>query len=128
MKLLLDTCAFLWAVLDDPKLPVRVRETIAEMDNEVFVSAVSFWEISIKVGLGKLSLPEAPDLYLPTQRIAAGVELLEIGEAEVCTVYRLPLIHRDPFDRLLIAQADCHGMVIATKDPAIRKYPVRTLW
>ena len=128
MTLLLDTRAFLWAILDDPKLPARVRDAIADGNNDVRVSVASFWEISIKVGLGKLYLPEAPDLYLPAQRVAAGFAVLKIGAAEVCMVHRLPAIHRDPFDRILIAQANCYGMVIATNDLTIRKYPVRTLW
>jgi len=118
MKYLLDTCTFLWAITDAPQLSKTVRTEILDPTNEVWVSAVSFWEISIQFGLGNLSLPEEPDRYLPAQRVAAGFDLLTIGEAEVCQVHRLPALHRDPFDRLLVAQANCHGMVIATCDPA----------
>lgn len=128
MKYLLDTCTFLWAITDSPKLSQMVRAEILISSNEVWVSAVSFWEISIKFGLGKLRLPEEPDRYLPAQRVAAGFDLLTIGEAEVCQVHRLPALHRDPFDRLLVAQANCHGLVIATCDPLIQKYPVQTRW
>jgi len=128
MKLLLDTCAFLWSILDDPQLSEGVRTAIEDEANEVAVSVGSFWEISIKYGLGKLPLPEEPDRYLPVKRTEAGFDLLPILEAEVCQIHRLPAIHRDPFDRLLVAQANCYGMVIATNDPLIGQYPVRTIW
>lgn len=128
MKLLLDTSAFLWAILDDPKLSTDVRTAIDDAANEVAVSVGSFWEISIKYGLGKLPLPDEPDRYLPAQRLAAGFDLMPIQEAEVCQIHRLPVIHRDPFDRLLVAQANCYGMVIATNDPLIGQYSVQTIW
>ena len=128
MKLLLDTHTFLWAIIDDPSISMVARDEIADSGNEVFVSTASFWEISIKYGLGKLPLPDEPDRYLPAQRNAAGFDLLTIGEAEVCQMHRLPAIHRDPFDRLLIAQANCYGLMIATNDPVVRRYPVRTIW
>jgi PIN domain nuclease of toxin-antitoxin system len=128
MKLLLDTSAFLWAILDSPVLSHRVRGAIRDGTNEVHVSAASFWEIAIKYGLGRLPLPEDPSRYLPAQRIAAGFAFLEIGEAEVCQIHRLPAVHRDPFDRLLVAQANCYGMQLVTNDPVMDRYPVRTLW
>jgi PIN domain nuclease of toxin-antitoxin system len=128
VKLLLDSHAFLWGVVDDPQLLTPVRDEIVNGSIAVFVSAASFWEISIKFGLGKLPLPDAPDRYLPAQRIASGFELLPVEEAEACLVHSLPPHHRDPFDRLLIAQAICYGLVIATNDPLIQKYSVRTLW
>ena len=128
MRLLLDTHAFLWGILDDPALSRNVRGEIENSSNDVLVSVASFWEVSIKYGLGRLHLPDAPDRYLPTQRMAAGIELLVIDEPEVCLVHGLPLHHRDPFDRLLVAQANCYGLVIATNDPLIQQYPVRTLW
>lgn len=128
MKLLLDTHAFLWMISDDPALSAAAREAIRAADNEVWLSAASGWEIAIKFGLGKLQLPEEPDRFLPRVRQRSGVELLPIGEAEVCQIHRLPAIHRDPFDRLLVAQANCHGMVIVTDDPVICRYPVQTMW
>jgi PIN domain nuclease of toxin-antitoxin system len=128
MRLLLDTHTFLWAVTDDSALSSLARERILAADNEVWLSAASAWEIAIKFGLGKLPLPEEPDRYLPRVREASGIELLPIGEAEVCQIHRLPPIHRDPFDRLLVAQANCHGLVIVTDDPLIQRYPVQTTW
>jgi len=128
MRLLLDTHTFLWAVTDDPALSKPARERILEADNEVWLSAASAWEIAIKFSLGKLPLPDEPDRYLPRVREASGIELLPLGEAEVCQIHRLPPIHRDPFDRLLVAQANCHGLVIVTDDPLIQRYPVQTTW
>ena len=128
MNLLLDTHTFLWAIVDAPSLSETARNTIADARNKVFVSTASYWEISIKYGLGKLLLPAEPDRYLPAQRTAAGFDLLTIGEAEVCQIHRLPAIHRDPFDRLLIAQANCYGLVLATDNPVVSRYPVRTFW
>ena len=128
MKLLLDTHAFLWVLVDDAGLSATVRREIMIPENEVLVSVASLWEISIKYGLGRLPLPQEPDRYLPAKREAAGIGLLTIDEAEVCQIHRLPPLHRDPFDRLLIAQANCYGLVIATNDPVIGRYPVRTIW
>jgi len=128
MRLLLDTHSFLWMLTDDPALSPRARELMAVSDNELWLSAASAWEISIKYGLGKLPLPEEPDRYLPRVRKLSGVELLAIGEAEVCQIHRLPQIHRDSFGRLLVAQANCHGLIIITDDPMIARYPVQTAW
>jgi len=128
VKLLLDTCAFLWATAESNRLSEIARLAILSPDNDVSVSAVSFWEISIKFGLGKISLPDDPARYLPKIREASGFDLVELGESEVCQVHRLPAIHRDPFDRILICQANCHGMVIVTNDPVIEQYPVQTIW
>jgi PIN domain nuclease of toxin-antitoxin system len=128
MKLLLDTHTFLWSVLDDPALSNAARHEIATTANDVSVSAASFWEISIKYALGKIPLPDTPERYLPTKRIEAGIDLLAIEEPEVCMVHSLPALHRDPFDRMLIAQANCYSLVLVTNDPIIQRYPVRTLW
>jgi PIN domain nuclease of toxin-antitoxin system len=128
MHLLLDTHAFLWFITDDPALSVQARSAIADGENEVWLSAASAWEITVKHGLGKLPLPDEPDRYVPLMRSRSGIALLPIGEVEVCQVHKLPPHHRDPFDRILVAQANCHGMVIVTDDAMIGRYPVRTLW
>ena len=128
MRLLLDTHTFLWCLIDDPALSRPARDAIENTSNDVFVSAASFWEISMKYGLGRMPLPDAPDRYLPAQRAAAGFEFLAIGEPEAYFVCSLPPHHRDPFDRLLIAQANCYGLVMVTNDPLVQRYPVRTLW
>ncbi|MBX3421305.1 MAG: type II toxin-antitoxin system VapC family toxin [Pirellulaceae bacterium] len=128
MKILLDTHTFLWAITGDPQLSARVIDAISNPANEVFVSVASSWEICIKYSSGKLKLPRQPDQYLPEQRLMAGFELLVIDEAEVCQVHRLPAIHRDPFDRLLIAQVNFYEMTLATNHLVFAQYPVRTLW
>lgn len=128
MRLLLDTHAFLWVITDDPALSAVVRREVTSVENSVWLSAASAWEIAIKFGLGKLPLPEEPGLYVPRKRQQSRIELMPIGEPEVCQVHRLPQVHRDPFDRLLIAQANCHGLILVTNDPIISQYPVRTLW
>jgi len=128
MNLLLDTHAFLWLLLDDPALSSRARQELLSAENSVWLSAASVWEIAVKYGLGKLPLPAAPDFYIPEMRQRSGIDLLPIGEAEACQMHKLPPIHRDPFDRMLIAQAHCHGMVIVTDDAMIGRYPVGSFW
>jgi PIN domain nuclease of toxin-antitoxin system len=99
-----------------------------EPSNEVFLSAVSVWEISVKFALGKLKLPQTPDKYIPLQREKHMVDSLALNENSVLHVNRLPQLHRDPFDRMLICQAIDHGMVILTPDELISQYPVASRW
>ncbi|MFP3869848.1 MAG: type II toxin-antitoxin system VapC family toxin [Syntrophobacteria bacterium] len=128
MKILLDTCAFLWIIADAPELSRRARELFPDPANEVFLSAVSAWEITIKHALGRLPLPEAADIFVPTQRELHGVEALPLQEEAALHLTRLPGLHQDPFDRMLICQAMVHGLVILTPDNLISQYPVRCLW
>ena len=100
----------------------------ANPDNDVVLSAVSAWEIAVKHGLGRLPLPEPPEHYLPRQRDAHGVGSMLLDEETALHVRRLPNLHRDPFDRMLVCQAIVHGMTILTPDPLITQYPVRTVW
>jgi PIN domain nuclease of toxin-antitoxin system len=129
VKLLLDTVAFLDAALLPAKdIPKRARVLLLDPDNDLYVSIASYWEISIKYSIGKLSLPEAPERLLPTHREKIGAELLAIDEESTFHLTRLPPVHNDPFDRLLICQAIVHGMVLLTPDARISRYPVRTAW
>lgn len=128
MKLLLDTCTFLWTVSDPDRLPARVAELILDQGNEVYVSAASAWEIAIKAGTDRLRLSGAPDRFVREQREAAGFAALPIDEESALHVWRLPALHRDPFDRLLAAQAIVHGLIILTPDPLVVQYPARTAW
>jgi PIN domain nuclease of toxin-antitoxin system len=128
VRLLLDTCAFLWIVGADEALSQRAREAFIDPENEVFLSAVSAWEIAIKNRLGKLPLPTPPEEFVPAQRAAHGIVALPLDEEAALQVAKLPDLHRDPFDRMLIAQAIVGGLVLATPDEPIRQYPVRTLW
>ncbi len=128
MRLLLDTCTFLWVVGGAPELSARARQAFADPGNEVYLSAASAWEIAVKHRLGRLPLPETPDRFVPQARDAHGIDRLDIDEAAALHVARLPDLHRDPFDRILVAQALLGGLVLVTPDEALRQYPAPTLW
>lgn len=128
MQLLLDTCTFLWLVGGAKELSPRAREVFADPGNEVFLSAASAWEIAVKHRLGRLPLPQPPEAFVPEQRAAHGIEPLAVDEEAALHVAKLPDLHRDPFDRMLVAQALVGGLVLLTPDEAIRRYPGRTLW
>ncbi len=128
MRLLLDTCTFLWVVGGAPELSARARQVFADPANEVYLSAASAWEIAVKHRLGRLPLPESPDQFVPRTRDAHGIDRLDIDEAAALHVAKLPDLHRDPFDRILVAQALLGGLVLLTPDDALRQYPAPTFW
>ena len=128
MRLLLDTVTFLWLAEDDAHLSAAARAAIIDPANDVFLSAASAWEIAIKHGLGRLRLGIPPDEYVPQQRRLHRIETLGIDEDATLQKGKLPDLHRDPFDRLLVAQAIVHGLTIVTPDRLIRDYPVPALW
>ena len=128
MKLLLDTCTFLWLAADDRALSARARTLFQSAEHEAYLSVVSAWEIAVKHALGRLPLPAAPGAFVPGQREALGVESLPLDEESVLHAGRLPELHRDPFDRMLVCQAIVHGLTILTPDPLVVRYPARTLW
>lgn len=128
MRLLLDTCTFLWIITGSPDLSRAARELFSDQGNEAFLSVASTWEIVVKHRLGRLSLPEQPGLFLPRQRRQHGIQPLPIEEDAVLQLARLPDYHRDPFDRILICQAIAHGLTLLTPDPAVTQYPVQTAW
>lgn len=128
MRLLLDTCTFLWLATNAPQLSRRARELFADPANEVYLSAVSDWEIAIKHSLGRLVLPEPPGLYVPDRRRKMGIEELPLEEAAALHLARLPRLHADPFDRMLVAQSVVHALTILTPDPAISRYPAPVIW
>ncbi len=128
MKILLDTCAFLWIISDSDDLSQTARTLFTNPENDVYLSVVSAWEISIKTMLGKLSLPDFPERYIPAQRSKHRIDSLALDEESALQLRRLPELHRDPFDRMLICQAVVHGLTILTPDELITQYPVRTRW
>jgi PIN domain nuclease of toxin-antitoxin system len=128
VNLLLDTCTFLWLVSDPPKLSPTARETLISPSHRVFLSSVSCSEIAIKYVLGRLSLAAPPARFIPVQRDLHRVESLSLDEAAALHVSRLPALHRDPFDRLLVCQALVHGLTILTPDEAVSQYGAPTLW
>ncbi len=127
MKILLDTHIFLWFINGDSRLSTDVRDAIRDPDNEIYLSVVSVWESIVKYQLGKLPLPESPERYLPKQRNLHQIASLALDETSVAQLARLPPLHRDPFDRMLICQAVQNGLIIATVDPAVRAYSVSTI-
>lgn len=124
MRILLDTHIFLWFISGDARLSKDVRDAIRDPDNEVYLSAISVWEAIVKYQLGKLPLPEHPETYLPKQRDLHQITSLDLNESSVLQLAKLPTLHRDPFDRILICQALQNGLTIATVDTAVRAYPV----
>ncbi|MFO7680999.1 MAG: type II toxin-antitoxin system VapC family toxin [Chloroflexota bacterium] len=128
MRALLDTHTFLWWNLDAPDLSPTAREFIAADDHEIFVSAATVWEISIKYGKGRLELPEPPDQYVAHRLSLHHFTALPIQLSHAAAVYQLPDIHQDPFDRLLIVQSQLENMPILTADPEIAKYAVSVIW
>jgi PIN domain nuclease of toxin-antitoxin system len=127
MKVLLDTHIFLWFINGSTQLSTDVRDAIRDPDNEVYLSAVSIWEAIVKYQLGKLPLPEHPKTYLPKQRDLHQIASLALDESSVLQLAKLPPLHRDPFDRILICQALQNNLTIATVDTAVSAYPVSVM-
>jgi len=127
MRILLDTCDFLWLITDDKALPAKTRQAVKSGENEVFLSVVSFWEILVKNALGKLEFDEPAIEFIPQQRELHRIRNLNLDEPTVMRLAALPLIHRDPFDRMLLCQAQELGMRLASTDPIMSRYGVALL-
>lgn len=126
MRLLLDTHVFLWLHTQ----PDRLADHLALLEdehNDLLISAASTWEIAIKYAGGRLALPEPPERYVPVRIRAIGAEPLAIEHAHALAVAQLPSLHRDPFDRMLVAQAGVLGASLVTADPQVARYPIETL-
>jgi PIN domain nuclease of toxin-antitoxin system len=128
MNFLLDTHAFLWWIGDDARLPLSMRERLGEAGHTIHLSVVSLWEIVLKFKLGKLRLPEPMDSFLMEQIERNRFELLPVEAAHVFETLKLPVHHRDPFDRLLIAQARAETLTLLSADAQLRAYPVEIDW
>ena len=130
MRLLLDSCTFLWLIWDEPELSATARAAISASDVQVFLSSASVWEITVKHLAGRLDLrrPVDPASFYVDQRQAHGIDPLPIDENAVAQLPKLPGLHRDPFDRILICQAIAHGLTLITPDESIRRYPILTMW
>ena len=126
MRLLLDTHAFLWWVSDDPRLSRRARAAAAS--SPCLLSLASCWEMAIKVSLGKLTLPGPVDRFVQQQIEINGFTLLGLTLEHVAGLESLPFHHRDPFDRLLAAQADADDLAVVSADPVFRRYGVKRVW
>jgi PIN domain nuclease of toxin-antitoxin system len=126
VKLLVDTHVFLWLQTDPERLGEQLG-IVEDARTDLLLSAVSSWEIAIKYQLGKLPLPEAPERWVPERMRAIRAQALAVEHPHALAVATLPQLHRDPFDRLLVAQATLLGLTIITADPAVAQYPVTTV-
>ncbi len=124
MKLLLDTHIFLWYITADARLSALFRDVIREPNNEVFLSVASLWEMIVKYNLGKLPLPQSPEVYVPNERRRHQIKSLPLHENSVKELVNLPALHRDPFDQILICQALANNLTIVTVDAKIQEYNV----
>ncbi|MBW1867972.1 MAG: type II toxin-antitoxin system VapC family toxin [Deltaproteobacteria bacterium] len=128
MKILLDTHCWLWWITTPEKLGPESQQLIMDGRNEIFLSAASSWEIAIKYALAKLPLPEAPEKFIPPRLVRDAIRPLPINHTHALHVASLPLHHRDPFDRLLISQAQMEGLPIMTVDKQFKDYDVECIW
>lgn len=128
MRLLLDTHVFLWWNEGSPELSRGARRLLADPENNLFFSVVSVWEMALKAQSGKLSLPTPVSAYVPARLNHYGIEHLALTLEHVLASSALPVHHRDPFDRMLVAQAQVEQLILVTHDSQVRKYAVETSW
>jgi PIN domain nuclease of toxin-antitoxin system len=128
MRVLLDTHAFVWWIMDDSRMSARAREVISDGRNNLSLSAASGWEIAIKAGLDRIELPSPMERFLIEQLRENRIDVLPVQMSHALHVHALPHHHRDPFDRMLVAQAQLEKMTILTADKHITEYDVEVLW
>ena len=128
MRALLDTHAFLWSLLDDERLSARARSLLDDARNDVFFSAASAFEIALKFAKGRLELPEPPEVLIPSRLASFAYEALPITVDHAVRAAQLPPIHTDPWDRLLVAQAQIESLPILSADSVVGQYDVVTIW
>ena len=128
MNVLLDTHAFLWAITGDERLSETARETFLNSANRLFFSAVSMWEICIKISLGKLSLKRGWLKKIQNELMINAVQWLPIEMSHCAELTKLPFHHRDPFDRMLIAQAMVEDLQVLSRDVRLSDYDIERLW
>jgi PIN domain nuclease of toxin-antitoxin system len=128
VRVLLDAHAFIWWVLDTPSLSDSAREILGDGENDVILSTASCYEIAYKAEIGRLELPEPPEPYIRSRLIANHFRSLPVDLSHALRAATLPWVHRDPFDRILVAQAQVEDLPILTADPAMSYYDVETIW
>jgi PIN domain nuclease of toxin-antitoxin system len=124
MRLLLDTHCWLWLQTEPERFGAETLRLLEDELNELLLSAASSWEMSIKYALGKLPLPEPPEIYIPSRMAVSGTMGLPVEHAHALHVAKLPNHHGDPFDRMLIAQCSCEHLTLVTADPEIMQYGI----
>lgn len=128
MRFLLDTHCFLWAISNSNLLSKKAVKLIENQENEIFLSSASVWEIFIKYSIGKLYLKKDPEKLILEEMQIGNYKSLEVKMNHIFPINKLPKIHKDPFDRILISQAISEDLIIITNDPLIKKYKVKTAW
>ena len=128
MRALLDTNSFLWFIAGSDRLSINARHIIIDQDNDLFLSIASLWEIAIKVSIGKLELLQSFDKLIPDQLNRNGINTFPILLNHLSELIQLPFHHRDPFDRLIIAQSMTEAMPVISNDPAFKMYPIEIIW
>ena len=128
MRLVLDTHSLLWFIMGDDRLSRKARTVIEDLDNRASISVCSLWEIAFKVSIGKLTLLRPYEELFPAELQKNDIEVLPIRHADLAILPHLPFHHRDPFDRLIVAQAISESIAIVSKDTALQDYDVRTIW
>jgi PIN domain nuclease of toxin-antitoxin system len=128
MKYLLDTMVWLWSVGPTDRIGEKGLEILSAVDEEIYLSAASVWEIAIKTRNGKIDLPDLPGRYVPKRTSEQGIRSLPITQTHALKVYDLPRHHGDPFDRMIIAQAQIEELTVLTSDREFEKYPIDIVW
>jgi len=126
--ILLDTHTFLWFILDDPQLSPKADQLISDPNNAIAISPVTYWEIAIKISIGKYSLPEPYEIFMDREISINDFKILPIQPKHTAILIDLPFYHKDPFDRLLIAQASVEKIPIISNDQIFDQYPVQRIW
>lgn len=128
MRTLLDTSSFLWFVAGSDSLSIKARDLIVDMNNDLFLSVASLWEIAIKMSIGKLKLLRSFEQIIPAQLEENFINILPIELNHLSQIIELPFHHRDPFDRLIIAQGMTEGLPVISSDASFQMYPVEVIW
>lgn len=128
MKILLDTCTFLWSSLNSDRLSNKAKACFLDPNHELFLSVFSTWEIIAKYNAGRLSLVDSPIQFIENMCLNNSIQVLPLYEEDVKQLNNLPALHKDPFNRMLICQAIAQGMALLTPDPLITQYSIRTIW
>lgn len=128
MSYLLDTCTFLWLCQEPTKVPSSMRSILEDVSNEIYLSVISVWEIALKESLGQFQFAKSLNDLVDSATHELGINLLDLNVNACSMLRKLPAIHRDPFDRMLVCQAIVGGLIIVTPDSEIAKYPVEISW